>query len=226
MGPSEKDFHGRAMAALAASRVFGVLDPVALAGLAGSGQLVALEHGASLFLRGDDGDAAFVLLEGELEIRTLSEEGRELRIAALNGGAVVGEMSVLDGAPRSADVVGARRSTLWRLPRAAVLAALEAHPRAAIALLVELSGRLRAANAQLELASRRRLDNQLAALLVAEQNRQGFVVMAQTEMARRIGFSREKVNRQLHRWSAAGWLAVERRGVRLLQRKALQQLVL
>jgi CRP-like cAMP-binding protein len=212
------------MAALASSSIFGALDPAALASLAASGHLVALEHGATLFLRGEEGDAAYVVLDGELEVRALSEEGRELRIAALAGGAVVGEMSVLDGAARSADVVGARRSTLWRLPRAAVLAALRDHPEAAIALMIELSGRLRAANARLELVSRRRLENQLAALLVAEQNRQGVVAMAQTEMARRIGFSREKVNRQLHRWSATGWLALERRGVRLLQSEALRQL--
>jgi CRP-like cAMP-binding protein len=75
------------------------------------------------------------------------------------------------------------------------------------------------------MAVRGGLDHHLAALLGAEQNRQGRVVMTQTEMARRIGFSREKVNRKLHRWAAAGWLAIEPKGVRLLQPQALRQLI-
>ncbi|MEI9892222.1 MAG: Crp/Fnr family transcriptional regulator [Caulobacteraceae bacterium] len=119
-------------------------------------------------------------------------------------GSLIGEMAALDGASRSADVVAARRCQLWRISRTALLGALKAHPDAALALLAELSGRLRAANAALELVSRRDLEAQLAFLLLAERNRTGLVVLTQTEMARRIGFSREKVNRRLHAWAAVG----------------------
>jgi len=34
-------------------------------------------------------------------------------------------------------------------------------------------------------------------------------------MARRIGFSREKVNRRLHAWAGEGWVALERQGVQV-----------
>lgn len=183
--------------------------------LAAAGQPVSLERGAPLFLKGDEGDAAFVVLEGELEVRTIGKDGRELRIAAHAPGGLIGEMAALDGAPRSADVAAATRCALWRIPRSALLETLKAHPAAALALLAELSGRLRAANAALELASRRDLEAQLAFLLLAERNRAGVVALTQTEIARRIGFSREKVNRRLHAWADEGWVALERRGVQV-----------
>lgn len=215
----------KALKAVGASRMFGLLPLAAQTRLADAGQPVALERGSLLFQKGDEGDAAFIVLDGDLEVRTLSSEGKELRIASHRAGALIGEMAVLDGAPRSADVVAARRSSLWRLPRASVLEVLHDHPHAAIALLAELAGRLRAANAQLELTARRDLEAHLAALLVAERNRRNHVAMTQTEMARRIGFSREKVNRRLNLWARAGWLSIEKSGVLLLRPEPLEQLV-
>jgi CRP-like cAMP-binding protein len=209
----EEGWRRKASAALASSRIFGVLPPSALDQLVRAGHPVALEHGAVLFLRGDDGDAAFVVLEGELEVRTVGRDGKELRLAAHPEGGLIGEMAALDGAPRSADVVAARRCRLWRVPRAALLETLRGHPEAALTLLTELTGRLRAANAALERASGRHLEAQLAFLLLSERNRTGLVALTQTEMARRIGFSREKVNRRLHAWADEGVVAIERQGV-------------
>lgn len=220
----EEGWRGRALAALSASRTFGALQRAALDRLTAAGHPVPLERGATLFLKGDQGDAAFVVLEGELEVRTVGRDGRELRIAAQPQGGLIGEMAALDGAPRSADVVAARRCLLWRVPRAALIEVLKDHPDAALALLAELSGRLRAANAALELASRRDLEAQLAFLLLTERNRAGAVVLTQTEMARRIGFSREKVNRRLHAWADEGWVAIERQGVLVRSPERLQAL--
>jgi len=203
----------RASAALRASPIFGVLPPAALDQLARAGHPVALERGAVLFLKGDEGDAAYVVLEGELEVRTVGKDGKELRIATHPEGGLIGEMATLDGAQRSADVVAARRCRLWRAPRTALLETLRGHPDAALALLAELTGRLRSANAALERASGRHLEAQLAFLLLSERNRVGAVALTQTEMARRIGFSREKVNRRLHAWALEGLVAIERQGV-------------
>lgn len=215
MAATKDSLKQKALSALAANRIFGVIDRAALDHMADSGYPVTLDQGAPLFLKGDQGDAVFIVLEGELEVRTVSPEGRELRIAAQTPGGLIGEMAVLDGAPRSADVIAARRSLLWRIGRGALLDAVTAHPGAALALLSELSSRLRAANAALELSSRRDLGARLAFLLLTERNRTGVVSLTQTEMARRIGFSREKVNRRLQAWAREGWVAIERHGVEI-----------
>lgn len=202
--------------ALARSSVLGRLEEAARLALVAAGSQIDLSAGGILVQAGDAGDAAFVLIEGELEVRRQSPDGREVRITALKPGAVVGEMAVLDGAPRSADVVASRRSTLWRIPRAALLSLLENDAKAAVALLEELSRRLRLADKELENARLLDLGGRLARLLLQEQTSRGVIPMTQTEMARRLGHSREKVNRKLAAWSSAGWVAVTREGVRIL----------
>lgn len=192
--------------------------------LAAAGHAVELNAGALLFQAGDAGDAAYVVLSGEVEVRNLSVGGRELRHSALGAGRLVGEMAALDGGPRSADVKASRRSRLWRMPRAAMLEALESDPKAAVALVVELSGRLRAANAELQAAVTLDLAGRLARLLIQEQGPRGLAALTQGEMARRIGASREKVNRRLQAWAADGWIELGPAGVRVARPDALRPL--
>ena len=204
------------MAALRTSEVLGRLSPDGAAALARAGSAVDLPAGRLLCQAGDPGDAVYVVLDGEIEVRTASRGGREVRFVALGRGALAGEMAVLDGGPRSADMAATRKSRLWRIPRAALLERLEAEPAAAVSLLVELVGRLRRTNAALEAQTTLDLGGRLARLLLAEQNARGLVALSQTELARRIGASREKVNRKLKEWSADGQVAVTTAGIRVL----------
>jgi CRP-like cAMP-binding protein len=210
---------------LGRSLVFGVFPPAKLARLAGAGTIVDLERGALLCQRGDPGDGAYLILEGELEVRTLSSGGKAVRLAALGVGEIAGEMAALDGAPRSADMIAARRTKLLRIGRTALLEALQDEPRAAIALIEALTGRLRTLDAAME--SQRLLDlgGRLAKLLIAEVGSSGLVSLTQTEIARRLGASREKVNRKLHAWAADNWVAVTRAGVKVIRLDRLEELL-
>jgi CRP-like cAMP-binding protein len=184
--------------------------------LAASGRVVALPAGALLCQKGDPGDAAWLVLEGELEVRTVSTGGRLVRLAALGRGEIAGEMAVLDGAPRSADMVATRRTRLLKLTRGALIEALLAEPPAAIALIEALSGRLRETDQALEALHLVDLAGRLASLLVDEAGPLGLVPLTQGELAHRIGASREKVNRQLGRWRREGFVSITRSGVRVL----------
>jgi CRP-like cAMP-binding protein len=164
------------------------------------------------------------VLEGELEIRFMSVGGREVRLVALGPGSVAGEMAVLDEGPRSADMVATRRTRLWRIPRNALLEALEAEPRAALALLAELSRRLRAVNSALEARATLDLGGRLARLLLEERNLRDLVALSQSEMARRLGASREKVNRKIRAWADAGVVEMTPAGLRLLTPGKLETL--
>jgi CRP-like cAMP-binding protein len=212
-------------AALAKSRLFQRLAAETRARLASGGVLVSLDPRARLFAKGDKGDALYVVLEGEVEVRLSSEGGRDVRIAALGTGSVIGEMAALDGGPRSADVDAVRRTRLLRIPRDAVIEALEAEPKALIELVTEMSRRLREADAALEDAALLDLGGKLARMLLREAGDGALVSLTQVEMARRIGASREKVNRKLHEWSAEGWISLGRSGVRLVKRAALEGLI-
>ena len=212
---------GDADRALEHSPVFGLFSVETRRRLAAGGAIVSLEPGAMLCQQGDLADAAWLIIQGEIEIRTVAPDGRQVRIAALAAGAVAGEMSVLDGAPRSADMIAIRRSQLLRLSRAAFVAAVEAEPTAALALIRSLTARLRATDRSLEAAQVQDLGSRLADLLLGEAGQGSLVAMTQTEMARRLGASREKVNRKLHAWRVSGLLDVSRAGVRLTDKQRL-----
>lgn len=219
-----KDPLDQVLAALRDSEVLGVLSADASATLAARGALVDLASGAYLCRIGDPGDAVYVILDGEIEVRTSTSGGRDLRLVALRRGEIVGEMAALDGGLRSADMAATRRTRLWRIPRSALMEALEAEPKAAVALLAEMSGRLRRTNAALEARATLDLGGRLAQLLVGEQNARGLIPLTQSELARRLGASREKVNRKLHDWVLDGSVEVTPSGVRLLAAHRLQGL--
>jgi CRP/FNR family transcriptional regulator, cyclic AMP receptor protein len=212
-------------AALGEGAVFRVLSDSVRARMAAAGSPLELAPGAFLCQAGDAGDALFVVLEGEIEVLNRSEGGRQVRLASLGKGALAGEMAALDGGARSADMVAARRSRLWRIPRTALLAALQEEPAAAVALVAELSRRLRAVNAALEASALLDLGGRIARLALQEANVRGVVALTQTEIARRLGASREKVNRKLHEWAGKGWVELTPSGVRLLATDSLAALI-
>lgn len=225
MAAQGSDDFDQVRSALAASEVLRHISPEAATTLARRGGPVALAAGGLLAQEGDAGDAVFVVLEGEIEVRSTTTGGRELRLTALGRGSVVGEMAVLDGGPRSADMVATRKTRLWRIPRQALMDVLESDPKAAIALIAELSRRIRATNAALEARSALDLGGRLARLLLAEQSTRGLIALTQTEMARRVGVSREKVNRKLRDWMVEGWVEKTPSGIRVLAADRLQGVV-
>lgn len=222
-GATSADLSG-AEAALARAPLFRGMTPEGRSRLAAGGLLVALEPGAQLFAKGEEGDALFVVVEGEMEVRASSEGGRDVRIAALGQGSVIGEMAVLDGEPRSADVGAVRRSRLLKIGREAALNALKAEPAALIDMVVEMSRRLRATDAKLEDEALLDLGGKLARLLLQEAAGDR-VTLTQTEIARRIGASREKVNRKLHDWAGEEWVRIDRSGIKIVKRSELEGVI-
>ncbi|MES1200028.1 MAG: Crp/Fnr family transcriptional regulator [Pseudomonadota bacterium] len=212
-------------AALARAEIYSEFSEKTRARLGAAGAIVNLAPAALLFSKGDPGDSLFVLLEGEVEVRTSTEAGKDVRLAALKPPAVIGEMAVLDGGERSADIAAIRRSRLVRISRDAALEALLTEPKALLRLVAVLSRRLRHANEELEDAAVLDLGGRLAHRLLEEAGDAAVVTLTQTELARRIGASREKVNRKLHEWADEGWVNLGRSGIKLVKRDQLQALI-
>jgi CRP-like cAMP-binding protein len=211
--------------AMANSAIFRVFPEPARLRLATRGREQTFEAGSMVCRVGDAGDAAYIVMEGELEVRVTSLDGRDVRIASLMSGGLAGEMAALDGGSRSADMAAVRRTRVWRIPRQALAEALESEPKAAMALIAELCGRIRGANAALETSALLDLGGRLARLLLHERNGRDVAVLTQTEMARRIGASRESVNRKLRKWAEHGWVKLLPIGVVLANPQFLLDLV-
>ena len=115
--------------------------------------VVTLEPGEALFNEGDDGDHAYVITDGEIEIVKITGE-REVLLARRLPGEVIGEMALLDSAPRMATGRAGTRTELIAIPKTQVDQLLDTSATAARALFFILLGRVRQTEASLKQSER------------------------------------------------------------------------
>ena len=96
---------GSALAALTAMPFFAGLDADALDRVASGTRTRRFRRGEVIFHIGDPGDALFLISSGAVKITLPSETGEEAILTTLRPGEVFGELSLLDGAPRSATAI-------------------------------------------------------------------------------------------------------------------------
>ena len=108
---------------------------------------VRLSMDQILFHAGDAGDGCYRVDDGLLKVNMLSLSGNERILCFLGPSAVVGELSMIDGLPRSASVVAVRPATLSFLSRDAFKAFAKKHAELYEYLVILLAGRLRETDA-------------------------------------------------------------------------------
>ena len=130
--------HDRRSELLASARLFAGVDAEGLARIAGRAVEVEFRDGQVIARQGDIGTGFFVVATGGAHV---IRDGRT--IATLGPGDFFGELSVLDGRPRTAQVVAAGPTTCLGLATWDLEAVLLEEPKVALALLRGLAGRLR-----------------------------------------------------------------------------------
>ncbi len=135
----------------------GVLDGIALfdgftaderARIAARGRLAEAPAGAVLIRQGDDADALYVLLAGEIRVLRWDAAGGEVEIGRRFTGECFGEMALLDGGPRSATVEAVTACRLFVLERSAFMEVVTPSPVLMAKLLSELSNKIRDVSAR------------------------------------------------------------------------------
>ena len=111
--------------------------------------LFRLAAGDVLFREGDAPTTAFIVEEGRLEVRA-TQRGREVVLAVLGPGAIIGEMAVIDEAPRTATAVALTDCRLLALDRTQIAERIEASDPIIRALLQGTIQRYRSALAALQ----------------------------------------------------------------------------
>ena len=109
---------------------------------------VRLPAGTELFIEGSPGDKAYVIQEGEIEILKVSG-GRNVLVAVRKPGEVIGEMSLLEAAPRFASGRARTDSLLLEISHAQLDQLINTSPSAARAMLFTITSRLRSTELQL-----------------------------------------------------------------------------
>lgn len=116
------------------------------------GRRLALAPGEVLFRQGDPGDAAYVVLEGVLEV-WIDIGAERVRMAVLEPLELVGEIAVFSGQPRIATVSAAREAMVLVIARDALLDLVQRSGSAAQAIITDLGRRLGSVNMPLAFLS-------------------------------------------------------------------------
>ncbi|MBX3467441.1 MAG: protein kinase [Planctomycetes bacterium] len=103
-------------------------------------ELVRFVQGAQIIRRGDPGDAMFIIRKGEVRVPVIDAQGREKFVARLGAGEFFGEMALLTGEPRTADVFAESAVECLVIRRQPLQAFLGQHPRVA-GFLTEILGK-------------------------------------------------------------------------------------
>jgi CRP-like cAMP-binding protein len=204
------------------------LEPSERAALQALGRTRRLERGQVLFYEGEDAREVHILLDGLVKVSSAAASGREVILEVVEPGAVLGELSAIDGGSRSASVVALTTIDVLALPIAEFVNFLERNPRVATELLRVVASRLRnASQRQLEFGTSDALSRLCGCILTmlerygAGEGRVALPV-AQHDVAALTGLSREAVVKGMRALRDLGWIDAQGRNVVVLDADSLR----
>jgi CRP-like cAMP-binding protein len=201
---------------LARCSLFSSLDEASRRELAPIGRRRRFGAGTPVFHAGDPGESLLLIVRGSLRVSQISKGGGEIILSDLGPGEALGEIAVLDGRGRTADVAALTDCELLVLERRDLLAFINRHPDFSIALLQLLCARLRRAEQRSSDFLFMGLPGRLAKALLersAPLPPGGAIALTQGELARIAGATRPNVNRQLKEWERDGLIKITRTGI-------------
>jgi CRP-like cAMP-binding protein len=123
--------------------LFASLSTRFLKGLGDSATRRTYNEGDLIVRQGNPGVGLFVITKGKVQVVKTDESGQRYEIATHGPGEVIGEMAVLDGAVRSADVVALEETECLVLASWAFNSFMESHPQVALEILPMVVTRFR-----------------------------------------------------------------------------------
>lgn len=183
-----------------------------------------------IFHRDDPGDTLHIVQSGQVRIVLTSPEGDEILLALMQAGDFFGELSLLDGLPRSATAVANEATVTLALARSGFLRVLDHSPQLVHQIILALSARLRRTDLLLGDSAFLDVPTRLVKRLLDLAQTQGeretgkgprTILVTQSELAAMVGATRESVNRELRTLEARGLIRVDRGRILLLRPEAL-----
>lgn len=183
--------------------------------------------GQLLFVENDPGESLIILRRGAVMVFRTAPTGERAVLTVVRPPNTLGEVSLLDGAPRSASAEAIEDSQALALSRQAFIDLVHANPRILDAVMRSLGGLIRRLTEQnadhifLDLPGRvaktlvRLAGDVIAPMITIELN--------QSQLAEMAGGSRQSVNQAIGSFAARGWLRTEGRRIVLTDLAALRR---
>jgi CRP-like cAMP-binding protein len=180
--------------------------------------------GERIISEGDDeGAAALHIVDtGVVRIFKLSLEGREQVLRLMRPGDTFADVPAFDGGPYPANADALEPSTVYLLPRKALLLILRENPEIALGALQIMAARLRHMTGLVEDLSLRRVMARVARLILENE---GHASLSQGQMAAMVGTAREMVNRSLHTLADRGLISLDGPAIVVVDADGLGEIV-
>ncbi len=226
MADSAETERGRKL--LASCALFSALDEAARHEIAGYAKSRSYSAGASICRLDDDGDSMMAVVVGRVRVSLPTSKGKEIILADLGPGELFGEIALLDGKPRSADVAALTNCELVVLERRDLVPFLERNPAACLKLMEMLCARIRRSDERMADIAFLNLPVRLAKTLLnypSDSRGMRKLSLSQSELAEMAGGTRENVNRCLREWQRQGILELKDRWTIIHKPEALRELL-
>ena len=205
---------GLSLLVLRSLPLFSGLDEVELEKLSKVSGRRRVERGAFVVRAGESTDSLYILLTGRAKVTNHDEEGREIILAWLGPGESFGEMGLIDGSPRSANVVAAEACELLVLSKDSFQRCMQDNFQVALKLMQVLVQRLREADRKIENLALLDVYGRVGKLLLEfSELREGQRVvtrkLTKQDIAKMVGASREMVSRVMKDLENQGYFRTE-----------------
>lgn len=191
-----------------------------------------LHTGTPLFVEGTRSDTVAIVISGRVKVYTSAEDGTEVMLDVRGPGALLGELAVIDGRPRSASVTSLETTEILTVGFREFTAFLHTHPRTMWLLMRILTDRLRDADRKrIEFGiydTLHRVAHRLVELAdrFGESTESGIKItlpLTQDELANWVGASREAVTKALRTLRAEGYVRTHRRTFTVIDIEGLRR---
>jgi CRP/FNR family cyclic AMP-dependent transcriptional regulator len=225
-----RSFPSSKLAVLRKHPIFCDLDSEAFDQLCRYAKHAALKRGATICSKGDPGNSLVAVISGTVKISVSSAEGRSAILNLIGPGEIFGEMSVLDGQPRSADATANTNCEIFIIDRREFLPFVRSQPALAMKFIELLCTRLRWTSDQVEQIILQNLPGRLASALIRLTEKHKLapggrtIAVTQQEISEMVGMTRESINKQLRIWASRKWVRLEHGAIVVLNTGQLQAL--
>ncbi len=185
-----------------------------------------------IFYEGDLGGSLYIIASGTVKIVVMADDGREHILGLLHSGDFFGEISLIDGEPRSATAIAQEKVNIVMISRDDFVRLLRENPEMSLKIMVTLCDRLRKTDKHVESLAFLSAPGRVAQVLLnwaekhAPEKDSEIVIphkMTRQEFASIAGTSRETLTRVLMDFQDEGLINLEKNEILLNDRHKLRE---
>ena len=187
----------------------------------------AVEKGEVFLEEGEWSDFLYFLISGVVKVYKTSAIGRQQTLHIATHGETLNDVSTFDGGPTAASMLAMTPVLLYKIKKSDMKAIIISNPQVAMNTIKALANRVRRDSTLVKELSFTQVTGRLAHLLLEHAGAEAddWPRLTQQDIAAMVGTTRVVVNRSLRTLEENGAIRLERHGIVIINKKALEEIV-